>query len=146
MLLPRILYAVPPTLEKRLETAKAIRLLAAENEARRPRSTVAEAPVNIQEVTTGIVCETLRELRKAGFDPSEPRVPAGNPDGGQWTRDDSTPFSSTHNAAVNIHPCGTAFNLCLGAFGDDPRCWHALAACRNTGLPTIFPGGFVGRR
>jgi hypothetical protein len=23
---------------------------------------------------------------KAGFDPSQPRVPAGNPDGGQWTR------------------------------------------------------------
>jgi hypothetical protein len=27
------------------------------------------------------------ELRKAGFNPSEPRVPAGNPDGGQWTND-----------------------------------------------------------
>ena len=24
--------------------------------------------------------------RKAGFDPDQPRVPAGNPDGGQWTR------------------------------------------------------------
>ena len=23
--------------------------------------------------------------RKAGFDPDQPRVPAGNPDGGQWT-------------------------------------------------------------
>lgn len=27
------------------------------------------------------------ELRKAGFNPDEPRVPAGNADGGQWTND-----------------------------------------------------------
>jgi len=26
-------------------------------------------------------------LRKDGFDPDEARVPAGNPDGGQWTSD-----------------------------------------------------------
>jgi len=25
-------------------------------------------------------------MLKAGFDPSQPRVPAGNPDGGEWTR------------------------------------------------------------
>ena len=27
----------------------------------------------------------LRLLRKAGFDPNQPRVGEGNPDGGQWT-------------------------------------------------------------
>ncbi len=27
-----------------------------------------------------------RSILKAGFDPNQPRVPAGNPDGGQWTR------------------------------------------------------------
>jgi hypothetical protein len=30
----------------------------------------------------------LRDLQRAvktGFDPNQPRVPAGNPDGGQWT-------------------------------------------------------------
>ena len=27
---------------------------------------------------------------KAGFDPNEPRVPAGNPDGGRWTRANET--------------------------------------------------------
>jgi hypothetical protein len=34
-----------------------------------------------------------RELqeRKAGFDANQPRVPAGNPDGGQWTRSDGAP-------------------------------------------------------
>jgi hypothetical protein len=37
----------------------------------------------------GRVVETkLRDLEhaiKANFDPNQPRVPAGNPDGGQWT-------------------------------------------------------------
>jgi hypothetical protein len=27
------------------------------------------------------------ELRKSGYDPNEPRVPVGNPHGGEWTRD-----------------------------------------------------------
>lgn len=31
------------------------------------------------------------ETRKAGFNPDEPRVPAGNPDGGQWTTDGGDP-------------------------------------------------------
>ena len=29
--------------------------------------------------------DKLRRAVKAGFDPNQPRVPAGNPDGGQWT-------------------------------------------------------------
>ena len=36
-----------------------------------------------------IVKEKLRNLQraiKANFDPNQPRVPRGNPDGGQWTR------------------------------------------------------------
>src|SRR5581483_6598811 len=35
-----------------------------------------------------VVEAKLRDLEravKAGFDPNQPRVPAGNPDGGQWT-------------------------------------------------------------
>jgi len=32
---------------------------------------------------------------KAGFNPDQPRVPAGNPDGGQWTSDGEGPQSST---------------------------------------------------
>ena len=28
-----------------------------------------------------------RLCRKYGYNPEQPRVPAGNPDGGQWTRD-----------------------------------------------------------
>jgi len=55
--LPRTLQAVPKTLHARLEIADAIRKL------------------------------SPAELRKAGFNPDEPRVPAGNPRGGQWTAD-----------------------------------------------------------
>jgi hypothetical protein len=32
-----------------------------------------------------IKLQALREAVKANFDPNQPRVPAGNPDGGQWT-------------------------------------------------------------
>lgn len=53
----RTLQAVPTTLHARLEIADAIRKL------------------------------SPAELRKAGFNPNEPRVPAGDPQGGQWTRD-----------------------------------------------------------
>jgi hypothetical protein len=35
---------------------------------------------------------TPLDLLKAGFDPDEPRVPAGNPDGGQWTNEDNPLF------------------------------------------------------
>jgi hypothetical protein len=31
------------------------------------------------------------DARKAGFNPDEPRVPAGNPDGGQWTNEGNAP-------------------------------------------------------
>jgi len=35
------------------------------------------------------------ELRKAGFNPNEPRVPAGNPDGGQWANDGRPPANES---------------------------------------------------
>jgi len=40
---------------------------------------------------------------KAGFDPSQPRVPAGNPDGGQWTRDGggSEEFSGSDSVTIS---------------------------------------------
>jgi hypothetical protein len=39
-------------------------------------------------------------LAKAGFDPDEPRVPAGNPDGGQWTTGGGSGGSSRSDAGV----------------------------------------------
>jgi hypothetical protein len=35
-------------------------------------------------VTEAKLCN-LRAAVKTGFDPNQPRAPAGNPDGGQWT-------------------------------------------------------------
>jgi hypothetical protein len=87
MSLPRILYAVPSTLHAHLEIAKAIHLLVEHDEASRPWKKSSEAPLKSQEIATEVVREIINELRKAGFNPSEPRVPAGNSDGGQWTSD-----------------------------------------------------------
>jgi hypothetical protein len=56
----------------------------------------------------------------------------------------STP---TELAALSIMPCGTAFESCMQSpQGSQFGCWMALQTCQNTGLPTIFPGAFVGRR
>lgn len=41
-------------------------------------------------------------LQKAGFRSDEPRVPAGNPDGGQWT-DEGGPVSSSHTTSSGRH-------------------------------------------
>jgi len=40
-----------------------------------------------------------RVLVKAGFEPNQPRVPAGNPDGGQWT---STGGSSNATGSTTL--------------------------------------------
>ncbi len=43
--------------------------------------------------------QILREtLRKANFDPNQPRSPAGSPNGGQWTREGGDPSSGLPGA------------------------------------------------
>jgi hypothetical protein len=82
----RILYAVPRTLEKRLEIAKAIQTLAATEKWQQVEPNAATANFRAEhDLIAEIVKDALRILRKAGFNPNEPRVPAGNPDAGQWT-------------------------------------------------------------
>jgi hypothetical protein len=82
--LPRILSAVPRTLHVQLEIAKALRALAAPNQDAR-RQTEPATAYSGGEPLAQIVRELIRDLHKAGFNPDEPRVPAGNADGGQWT-------------------------------------------------------------
>lgn len=54
-------------------------------------------------LATANVMQALERLRlKAGFNPNQPRVPAGNPDGGQWT-DGGGGTSSSRSA-----PAGSA--------------------------------------
>jgi hypothetical protein len=89
MTLPRILYAVPPALETRLAIIKAIRALGEHDEAERlQKGKGTQKQVSASEIAAEIARQVFRELRKAGFNPNEPRVPAGNPDGGEWTRED----------------------------------------------------------
>ena len=86
--LPRILSAVPRTLHVQLEIAKAIRTLTSQEVPAQPQRPIeTDAAGEERELIKQIVHELLLDLRKAGFNPDEPRVPAGSPDGGQWTRD-----------------------------------------------------------
>jgi hypothetical protein len=86
--LPRILSAVPQTLHVQLEIAKAIRTLAAPNQDQHVRRQNEDAAAHPErELIAQIIRELIRDLHKAGFNPDEPRVPAGNADGGQWTRE-----------------------------------------------------------
>jgi hypothetical protein len=98
--LPRTLSAVPQTLHARLEIAKAIRTLAGPDEdelLRQRRAEIAAVRHDLEALS--------RDIRKAGeewlvlvkaelraalkkYSPSQPRVPVGNRDGGQWTTGD----------------------------------------------------------
>lgn len=77
---------MPTAWPVRVEIVKAIQTLAqqiVDDERRRL------GKINTDDCSRDPVAEAFREfyqdLRKAGFNPSEPRVPSGNPDGGQWT-------------------------------------------------------------
>ena len=43
---------------------------------------------------------TLLDLRKTGYNPDQPRVPAGNPDGGQWTSEGPKTTSAQPNLVL----------------------------------------------
>jgi len=105
-LLPsRRLYAVPQTLPVRLEIAKAIRALAAQDEEERlqRRAELISTP-NARELILGIVRNVFRDLRKADFNPDEPRVPVGNADGGQWTAEGENGNSSDSRVLSDATP------------------------------------------
>src|SRR5208282_5821238 len=92
----RRLYAVPQTMEAWLEIMHAMRTLAAHDDERlrQRRAEIASMRGELEEISQEVrkfsrewPLLVRSELRKAGFNPDEPRVPAGNPDGGQWTED-----------------------------------------------------------
>jgi len=96
--LPRSLSAVPQTLHVQLEIANAIRALAAgpdEDELlRQRRAEIAAIRRDLEALSRGIrkageewLVVAKAELRAAlkKYSPDQPRVPAGNPDGGRWT-------------------------------------------------------------
>jgi hypothetical protein len=96
--LPHSESAVPRTLHAQLEIAKAIRTLMAPDDAeplRRRRAELAAMRGELEAIKrdlqkAGAECLALvkAELRAAlakKYNPDQPRVPAGNRDGGQWT-------------------------------------------------------------
>jgi hypothetical protein len=98
--LPRTLQAVPNTLHAQLEIADGIRKLGAADQEdwvqwRREelaalRQDVEKLRDDLSKISRNFPTLFLTELRKAGFDSDEPRVPAGNSKGGQWTKEGGT--------------------------------------------------------
>jgi hypothetical protein len=94
---PRILTAVPQTLHTQLEIAKAIRELAGPDQdelLRQRHAEIAAIRRDLDALIHGVrklgeelpalvMAELQSELTK--YSPDQPRVPAGNSDGGQWT-------------------------------------------------------------
>jgi CDI toxin RNase A-like protein len=115
--LPRTLSAVPQTLHAQLEIAKAIRALAGpdEDELLRQRRTEIAAirhdlealPRDIRKAGEEWLVLVKAELRAAlkKYSPSQPRVPAGNRGGGQWTKGDGNSGSpSSSSGAASDEP------------------------------------------
>jgi hypothetical protein len=96
--------AVPKTLETRLEIMKAIRTLAVQDEdEQRRRADIAALRRDLEQIAQDLrktcrewASQVQSELRLAlqKYDPDQPRVPAGNPDGGHWTGEGESVSSS----------------------------------------------------
>jgi hypothetical protein len=105
--LPRIESAVPRALHVQLEIAKAMRTLTGPDErelARQRRAEIAAIGRDIELLAVDIrkAFESAATLAKAElraalkkYNADQPRVPAGNPDGGQWTNTGGDVSSAT---------------------------------------------------
>jgi hypothetical protein len=84
------LSAVPGTLQTRIEIAKAIRALAAQGEQEQRQTIMDVAHLDPDQLGKSLhqACRGWADLAYASFrkfDPDQPRVAAGKPNGGQWT-------------------------------------------------------------
>ena len=124
----QILTAVPRLPHVQREIAKAILTLTAQDEDERALArgrehsaalrNESDTPPNELELIKryfrdNFLRELAAELRRAGFSPNQPRVPAGNDNGGQWTSDGGITEgpnapnendSIVHPEARNVHP------------------------------------------
>lgn len=65
--------------------------------------------------------------RKAGFNPNEPRVPAGNPDGGQWTTEGgNASYTTVGTAAHTVSAAGTTQLSAAGRKRSAAWCWNQM--------------------
>lgn len=104
MTLQRILYSVPHLPHVRWEIAKAIQTLAATENWHLEQDDELAKVQSHRELMAEIVRDAWRILGKSGYDPHEPRVPAGNPDGGQWTNGGSNSFSNDRGIVSDRAP------------------------------------------
>jgi hypothetical protein len=88
--------AIPQNPEVRLEIAKAPRTLLEDDDERlrQRRAEIASIRQGLDEIAQDIArfrreapALILSELRKHGYDPTEPRMPKGSPGPGRWTKD-----------------------------------------------------------
>ncbi len=108
-----LLLTVPPTLEKWLDALGALRTLQAQDAelVRQRRAAIAAVRRDFDELQRDVAALRLRlaadvrsdVLRTLKYNPDEPRVPAGSPQGGQWTSEDGSSTSPTPAAAAEQH-------------------------------------------
>jgi hypothetical protein len=118
--LPRTLSAVPRLPHVQLEIAKAIRTLAGPDQDELLRQRRAEIAAIRRDLET-----LASDVRKAGeeclalakaelwaalkkYSPDQPRVPAGNPGGGQWTSDGENEPANDSRVVSDVTPDNTA--------------------------------------
>jgi hypothetical protein len=114
--LPRTLSAVPQTLHTRLEIAQAIRTPAGPDQdelLRQRRAEIAAIRRDLDALARGVrklgeelPALVMAELRTAlkKYSPDQPRVPAGNPGGGQWTSDGGNGPANDSRVASDVTP------------------------------------------
>jgi hypothetical protein len=129
-------------------------------------------PLELGKISREITRE--REVAKE-FNPNQPRVPAGNADGGQWTSDGSTSTAASEAPTADkpqsqqrssrrlslpslLQPAVTILRSCEGAVQTCTNryfnlgspslsaCISAYHSCMDTGFVTIFGPGIVGQR
>ncbi len=98
-----LLLNVPPTLEKKLDALGALRTLQAQDAelVRQRRAAIAALRRDFDELQRDVAALRLRlaadvrsdVLRTLKYNPDQPRVPAGRPQGGQWTSEDGSSAS-----------------------------------------------------
>ena len=105
-----LLTAVPQTLEKHLEILDAVRKLAAQYGDDHAPSLKSAAPPPRPERSGPTLRETYPELAALWqwlilkYSPDQPRVAAGNPDGGQWAKGDGGYIGSAREQAHTRGP------------------------------------------
>lgn len=104
-----LLTAVPQSLEKRLEIMGAIRTLTmpdVDDQVRKRQADIAALRRDLETIREDVLdlwrqCEPRSRSYVIKYSPDQPRVPGGNPDGGQWTSEDE---SSESSAVTDVRP------------------------------------------